>query len=378
MNKKLKEIKGLILIIGLLFLANNFGYCQIPKAFQTFENQNVGGFIEANPSLNTSFKQFRYDYSVKVNNTKEFLKALSNSKNSVIFLNAKGNFDFSGLENIILPDGVSIVGDRGQNGSKGALVYSNTLKTNPLFKTGGNSITIFGIRFRGPDGFIKNKAALEKRRAQLRKSRPDLNTNTSKFDVYGIPNSNFIQVLHKGTLIENTEIFNWSHAGVFVKKGGECTLSYSYIHHNRRHGLGYGITNDEGKALIIGNLFDNNRHSIAGTGKAGTSYIAEGNVSLVNHTSHVFDMHGGRNRDDGTDIAGDEIIIRSNLFYIDSQTAFLLSGNPREKSIVENNLIIYSGKSKGLDGNHIKFYRQIGNGERFFVRGNKVEYSTKK
>jgi len=56
--------------------------------------------------------------------------------------------------------------------------------------------------------------------------------------------------------------------------------------------------------MIERNWFNHNRHSIAGTGKPGCGYLACHNVEAGTSLSHCFDMHGGRDRKDGTDTAG--------------------------------------------------------------------------
>jgi len=86
---------------------------------------------------------------------------------------------------------------------------------------------------------------------------------------------------------------------------------------NQRNGLGYGVSHGYGKnisSLVECNLFDYNRHSIAGTGVPGNSYEARNNVELGASLSHNFDMHGGKGRRDGTDIAGTKILIHHNTF----------------------------------------------------------------
>ncbi len=75
----------------------------------------------------------------------------------------------------------------------------------------------------------------------------------------------------------------------------------------------YGVCLNVASALIERNLFDFNRHSIAG-GKSGCGYEARHNVELGTSLSHCFDMHGGHGRKDGTDIAGTKILIHHNTF----------------------------------------------------------------
>lgn len=93
---------------------------------------------------------------------------------------------------------------------------------------------------------------------------------------------------------------------------------------------------DTASSLIEQNLFNWNRHSIAGTGRPGSSYVARHNVELGESLSHCFDMHGGRDRKDGTDIAGTTIEIYNNTFRA-QQTPVVIRGVPQEKCEVHHN-----------------------------------------
>ena len=84
------------------------------------------------------------------------------------------------------------------------------------------------------------------------------------------------------------------------------------------------------------NLFNWNRHSIAGTGRPGNSYVARHNVELGVSLSHCFDMHGGRDRGDGTDTAGTLIEIYNNTFRA-SQTPVVIRGVPEKRCEVHHN-----------------------------------------
>jgi hypothetical protein len=89
-------------------------------------------------------------------------------------------------------------------------------------------------------------------------------------------------------------------------------------------------------SLIEQNLFDFNRHSIAGTGRPGCGYEARHNVELGTSLSHCFDMHGGRDRQDGTDVAGTTILIHHNTFRA-PETPVVIRGVPDDKCDVYEN-----------------------------------------
>ena len=71
-------------------------------------------------------------------------------------------------------------------------------------------------------------------------------------------------------------------------------------------------------------------------GRPGCSYVARHNVELGESLSHCFDMHGGRDRNDGTDIAGTSIEIYNNTFRA-AQPAVVIRGVPEEKCDVHHN-----------------------------------------
>jgi len=103
-------------------------------------------------------------------------------------------------------------------------------------------------------------------------------------------------------------------------------------------GLGYGVSHGAASSLIEYNLFDSNRHSIAGSGVSGCGYIARHNIDLFDPhpAEHCFDMHGGKDRKDGTDIAGTSIEIYNNTFGTPTR-AIGIRGVPEEKCEVHHN-----------------------------------------
>src|SRR5690606_26572369 len=215
---------------------------------------------------------------------------------------------------------VTLFSDRGKGGKQGAYIYSNKYDTNPLFATAGNDVVISGLRLKGPDGEVVNKVEIDKIVARNKKSGNKI--NLSSIQTYGIPNSKGILISHDNVIIENCEVFNWSHAAIFVERSGSAKVYHNYIHHTQRKGLGYGVM-VEGYADIKANIFDYNRHAIAGSGVPGSGYSAEFNIALRNSSDqgHIFDMHGGKDRKDGTNIAGKNVSIRNNVFYVKPERA---------------------------------------------------------
>lgn len=134
----------------------------------------------------------------------------------------------------------------------------------------------------------------------------------------------------KGTLrVRHCEITGWSWAGISVK-ASQAIIEHSTIHHNLHRHLGYGIVvQSGGKAIIRWNIFESNRHSIAGAGDIGDTYLAEYNVQLPGGLRHAFDMHGIRG------VAGRKMIVRNNVFAFGGtswghEPSFAVRGKPSE------------------------------------------------
>ncbi len=267
----------------------------------------------------------------------ELLEALSKAQaGETVFIDPAAELDFTALvyaEKLALgvPGGVTLASNRGQDGSPGALLYSDAFQTSPLIRTLGPGVRVTGLRVRGPDP--KNR--LDHHRRAFSSGRED---GASYY--YTLPNSNGIQTDQPSLQVDNCELSGWSHAAIYLSTGGYHHVHHNYIHHNQRNGLGYGVSHGYGEpcqSLIEFNIFDYNRHSIAGTGKPGNGYEARNNIEMGNAISHYFDMHGGRDRGDGTNIAGDWIRIHHNSFLRADRAAVVIRGVPQEQAEVHHN-----------------------------------------
>ena len=227
---------------------------------------------------------------------------------------------------LVLPASVTLAGERGNNGSRGALLTSDALRTPVMIRAGGPGVRITGLRLRGPCP----KRYLDHHR---RSFGPAGGGSTY---YYKFPTSDGITTQHPRLEVDNCEISGFAHAGISLVQGDGHRLHHNFIHHCQYNGLGYGVSHDRASSLIECNRFDWNRHSIAGTGRPGCSYVARNNVELGESLSHCFDMHGGRDRKDGTDIAGTTIEIHSNTFRA-PQPAVVIRGVPEEKCDVHHN-----------------------------------------
>jgi hypothetical protein len=272
----------------------------------------------------------RGDYTVK--DLDSLLDALSKAnEGQIVFLPGETEIDLTAriyIEQVVLevPAGVTLAGDRGHNRSEGALLTSDVLKTPVMIRATGANVRVTGLRIRGPN----MKRYLEHHRRSFGPG------GGGHAYYYKFPTQNGISTQHDGLEVDNCDISGFGHAGVCLKKGREHHVHHNFIHHCQYNGLGYGVSHNTASSLIECNLFDWNRHSIAGTGRPGCMYLARNNVELGVSLSHCFDMHGGRDREDGTDIAGTSIEIHNNTFRA-PQTPVVIRGVPQDKCDVHHN-----------------------------------------
>lgn len=265
----------------------------------------------------------------------QLLKALSVAvEGELIYIEDTAIIDMTGEKGVYIPGGVTISSGRGYKGSKGALLFSEQLNTSPLFIIGGEGVRITGLRIRGPD---------------LRRRTNQMKALLKQGKYYSLPNSRGITSSYANLEVDNCELSGWSHAAIHLISGARnAHIHHNYIHHNQRYGLGYGVVLDEADALIEANIFDWNRHSIAGTGRPGTSYEARYNLVLENANSHSFDMHGGKDRKDGTNIAGTWIKIHHNIFQVTSDPAIKIRGVPLVGVEIYNNCFFHKNEQAAI------------------------------
>ena len=255
--------------------------------------------------------------------------------NRVVFINAGIEINLTNQSAAIsVPAGVTIASNRGQNGSKGALIYKSNHESTPIFSATGDGVRFTGFRLKGPDEFMHKSST----------------GHTSR----GIYNNHYDDLE-----VENMEIFNFSHAGVRLQDGANAHIHHSSIHDNLSRNLGYGVVlgGSANDVVIEYNLFDENRHSIAGSGdpalngEPGQSYIARYNIVFAHANSHAFDMHGYNERfaktgnplpdsDPNKKAAGERIDIYDNTFIIGGSHAVIIRGVPTDGAYIYNNKFI--------------------------------------
>ena len=263
----------------------------------------------------------------------ELIDALAKAKTGqVVLIPAETEIDLTTrmyIDGLLLtiPAGVTIAGERGKDGSKGALLTSDVLKTPHIFKTTGPDVRITGLRIQGPNP----------KRQEEHHTRSFGKGGLGREYYYKFPTSMGIYTEFPRLHVDNCEISAFTRA-IVLAKGDQHHIHHSYSHHCQYKGLGYGVSMAVASALIEYNLFDSNRHSLAGTGSPGCGYIARHNVEQGTSLSHCFDMHGGRDRKDGTTIAGTRIEIYNNTFR-STERAVGIRGVPQDECLIYSNWI---------------------------------------
>ena len=265
-------------------------------------------------------------------NLDELLEALSKVKpGQTVFIPAETEIDCTAriyIEDLVLkvPAGVTLAGNRGQDGSKGGSITSDALKTPMLIQAAGADVRVTGLRLVGPNP--------KRYLAHHRRSFSGGGPGHSYY--YKFPTQNGIRTSHEALEVDNCDISAFGHAGICLSGGEGHRIHHNFIHHCQYNGLGYGVSHDVASSIIEQNLFDFNRHSIAGTGRPGCGYEARHNVELGTSLSHCFDMHGGRDRKDGTDVAGTTMLIHHNTFRAPT-TPIVIRGTPEDACKVSGN-----------------------------------------
>ncbi|RAU37869.1 hypothetical protein DBY73_004590 [Enterobacter sp. RIT418] len=201
------------------------------------------------------------------------LKALVDAGTPYIYIPGDVEIELPVTKNaLFVKSGTTIFSDRGSDGSEGARLSIPYLSEQnnqfPIIVMDSNT-RMSGIRYEGP-----YKGTLTK------------NTTIGIQTVEGAHNIE----------VDNMELWGWPWAAVSVKTSSNVRVHHSYIHDNIKSELGYGVVVQNGNATaeVACNVFNSNRHSIAGSGKSGEGYAAHHNLVLNGGgrgAYHQFDMH---------------------------------------------------------------------------------------
>lgn len=259
------------------------------------------------------------------------LKALKEARpGQVVFVPEGVTLDLTEVGTLRLPEGVTLAGSRGTPGHQGALLISRR-KNGVLFATAGDGVRVTGLRFEGAYGGTERVAI----------------------------SSRFLSIGHYGCEVDNCEVYNFNLSGVGVSpEAMKVCIHHNFMHHIQLGGLGYAVSTGASDVRILANRFDYGRHFIASSGSPGSGYEAAYNLAGPNATSHHFDMHGGRDRGDGTDIAGDWLHIHHNTF-LGRQRHVVIRGVPSQGARVHHNWFSGPASQKVVSGGNTEVYRNI-------------------
>lgn len=295
---------------------------------------------------------------------------------------------------------VQIVGERGFLASRPTLYSEDTSEKRSTFAIVGNDVSIRGIHFDGRKPYNRNSTRV-----------PYVSALTVVQDVETKQGRN--------VLIADNEFEGWSNAGVSLngihgnvmrsdyQRGWKVPVPYdgrlvrienNYMHHNTMDGGGYGVVVAGGAyGHIEGNVFDTNRHAVAGTGRAHSGYVArhnyvlQGGVKQEGYWNQHFDMHGepasGYGGAAGVRVEIAFNTIRGEQEYscfvtcLKSRPAVMLRGKPTDGMYFNGNVAVHDDLDEAVSLKDSKYSTGIGEDHddfNFNAAGNRfdVDYST--
>lgn len=203
------------------------------------------------------------------------------SQSVVVELGCNVDLNMTYKVNVLIASNRNLVAKRGCERSMARLgpriFVTDERKRLPLFNVVGDNVEIAGFRLQGPTDYMAQGDRKEK-------------------GIVISPPANGPLIRHIN--ISNMDIYYWSGLGVQVTDAwtteqrlgllnnqtvGAVRVRDSYLHHNRHGaGEGYGTEVVQGAyALIERNVFDENRHAIAGGSKGNDRKDADGDVIEV-------------------------------------------------------------------------------------------------
>ncbi|RPH32430.1 MAG: hypothetical protein EHM93_09245 [Bacteroidales bacterium] len=317
------------MLISLLFIGSLFIGCDKEDISEPQKvDSNLG--VDLTPKKNVS----RANYSAS---TWQELRAClyeieKNNSGGVIEITADINSvsDYS----INIPANTTISGGGTSYGVGGKTIAAPYLPRKcTLFLTNGEHVTIEGLIIKGP--WTSAGSNWNFSGASGINFGPNANYGkVQNCDISGFPGAAISTTCSIGNEVYANKIHDNIALNVWKNSAGEIILD---------EGLGYGVmVSDAGYAYIHHNIFDNNRHAIAGGGDANNpgpqpSYDARYNEAWNTggtQISHHFDMHGNNYNCD----AGSRIRINNNNFYGPKvYYAVVIRGNPKEFAYVFSN-----------------------------------------
>ena len=357
--------------IQLIFLTLSFLGCQslaqemevkpIPVDLSTLygaESNNTGSPIGGGAGYANLLSGGDYN----VTDAASFLAALNSAKSGeVIWIEPNSSIDLSGQKDLYIPQGVTIAGNRGQDGAPGPLIFADQLDQDAILFWVQMGARFTGIRIQGPDpDFDKIEASYE--------------TSSTVCMVIG----------DQDVEIDNCEISNFNRGGIEIYPDG----SDIHIHHNFLHDIHaypfIALNKSAPPILVEANIIHWLWHATAGSGYPGTGYEARFNLIIRKKVpdfwlpydeSHAIDMHPYlpvlQERDQR--IAGDEMSVHHNTFRSEAgsdpsvPTSFdaKVRGTPRILATFYNNEFLIAKPEQSVvhyDGNVWVYNNKYGPG----------------
>ncbi len=265
-------------------------------------------------------------------------------------------WDMTAYKDLPVKNGVEIVGERGALGSRPTLHMGDRTTEYSLFVVTGNSVHINGIHFMGPKP-------------------PSTHAQTDPYENAILVIEDFDAKTGRNILIDDNEFDRWAGAGVNVTGPADRQVDYpkdwdpswakpvpsdaalvrinnNDMHDNNRDGGGYGVTLDgDCYATVEGNVFNNNRHSVAASGRAYSGYIAKFNYVLHTGTkqggyyNQHFDVHGRQDNGYGGpagtyfDISFNTVLGAQSYYVVKTRPVLMLRGRPELGMYFHDNVV---------------------------------------
>jgi hypothetical protein len=256
----------------------------------------------------------------------ELLSALEGAQaGEVVYVAPDAEIDLTGHFNIVIPAGVTLAGNRGQEGTPGPLLFSTQMPSQATLFSAGPRTRVTGLRIRGMDPDF-----------------PDVDYDRNERSW-----TRAITAAGGDMEVDNCELSNFHHSGVCVQ-GRNVHVHHCHIHDVHMYAV---LVADEARlpVLIEANRIHWASHIIAGTGGPNTGYEARHNICVreklpasrgLKHKSHGFAMHQWRpvGKSRGQLIAADRVLIHHNtLLGQGSAFGVCIEGVPREIADIHKN-----------------------------------------
>ena len=271
----------------------------------------------------------RADADRVVESRRELLTALDEaSRGEVVWVD--GDVDMSGAEDVTV-SGVTLASGYGLTDEPTGRLHTDT-KPGPML-TAEDGARITGLQLHGDEFEYFDPA--------------DRFPGVERA-IYRVGAATAVFVRGDDVEIDNVELAGWTYAGVSVRREGRRDVR-THIHHvdgvdNPTESAGYAVVVRWGRPLIEHCYFDNNRHSVAGSGYDHCAYVLRFCVVGGYHSSHAIDMHGKNHPDADSKIAGWKSRVVNNVVklresHLDGapQPAVKFRGRPLELSLVARN-----------------------------------------